>query len=308
MSKDYLQKYQSGEKRNWNELSFLSSSSNRLISECRSLATARGAKRSDFCLCEGLRFCETMLESSLEVKAVLLADTPEAEAYYEILAERFPSAPYYRYDRSLEKSVSAADTPSPITAIARFREIKGAPDLRKYFQDAGDRPAGPGAFILLDNLRDPGNLGTIIRTADCNGFQKIILAGNCVSPKNAKAVRASAGSVFAADYYALSLAEFLNLKEEMLAGDFSPPLITADLAGYNLADFAGESENEPGLKAALERGFILAVGNEAEGIAPELAAASDIKLTIEQRGLAESFNVAAAFAIISWEMAKIYFK
>lgn len=143
-------------------------------------------------------------------------------------------------------------------------------------------PAGPG--FILDDLQDPGNLGTLLRTADWLGLPDIILGRDCVDPLNPKTLRASMGSLFRVRlHWADSLAALL--------------LSAPGRAWLATMDGPPAPQVRPG-----PRDFIV-LGNEARGLSPTLAALPGLpRISIPGRGGAESLNVAMAGGILAWHL------
>ena len=134
--------------------------------------------------------------------------------------------------------------------------------------------------IALDDIRDPGNLGTIIRIADWYGIQNIVCSETCAEFYNPKVISATMGSFTRVDVHYLNLEEWLQQHTQ----DFK--IYGASLAGENLHEMTLQPEG------------IVVLGNEANGIRPEIAAQVNQLIKIPAFGAAESLNVATATAII----------
>ncbi len=150
--------------------------------------------------------------------------------------------------------------------------------------------ASDAPVLVLAGLSDPGNVGTLIRTAEAAGFAGIVLAGDAVDPFNPKVVRAAAGALFRLPVLSLAWDEATT----MLRDDGRPVVATvvADGADYDTVD--------------LRRAAIV-LGNEAHGLDPAQAADADLRITIPMAGPTESLNVAAAGAILcfaSWQQRR----
>lgn len=137
-------------------------------------------------------------------------------------------------------------------------------------------------IVALENISDPGNLGTIIRNCDWFGFDEIILSGECAEIFNPKVIRASAGSVFHVNISTEKI--FYSLMNSLRKKGFK--LLCADLNGVNLYEL------EPPEK------LVAVFCNEGSGPTNELLSITDLKITIPSRGKAESLNVASASAVI----------
>lgn len=133
--------------------------------------------------------------------------------------------------------------------------------------------------LLLDQINDPGNMGTIIRSAEAFGFEDIILMPKTCDIYNEKTLRASMGSIFRLNIVKKNLDEVKKLKEKYT-------MVSADMSGYDI--------NECDIDGKL----ILAIGNEANGLSDEIRKMTDTFLKIPMKGQIESLNAAIAASII----------
>lgn len=165
---------------------------------------------------------------------------------------------------------------------------QGVVGIFQFKQINADAFANDKLIVALENISDPGNMGTIIRNCDWFGVKNILLSSNCAEIYNPKVIRASAGSVF-----------HLNLVEK---NDFFGALTEYKKAGYEIvcADLDGENLNSYTSK----KKTILVMANEANGPSNELLKITDRKITIPKKGKAESLNVASASAVILSELTK----
>lgn len=158
-----------------------------------------------------------------------------------------------------------------------------------YFkQNIGDNFTNDELIVALENISDPGNMGTIIRNCDWFGVENILLSSNCAEIYNPKVVRASAGSVFHLNISQKN--DFIKSLEDQKKNGYK--ILCADLDGENLYTFTRSGKQ------------ILVFANEANGPTDDLLKASDIKITIPKIGKAESLNVASASAIVLSELSK----
>jgi TrmH family RNA methyltransferase len=141
--------------------------------------------------------------------------------------------------------------------------------------------------FVLDRIQDPGNLGTIIRTADWFGLPYVFCSTQCADVWNSKCVQASMGSVFRVKVFYLDLQAFL---QEVKAANPDFPIYAAALKGANV--YKQDLGN---------KGFII-LGNESQGIDEEILALADKKLFIPQFGEAESLNVAMSASIFAFKI------
>lgn len=155
-------------------------------------------------------------------------------------------------------------------------------------EEAPPERVSPGRYLALDTLQDPGNVGTIWRTADALGADGLFLVGNCADPFGPKAVRASMGACFRLPVWEVTPQEL-----QTLAQAAALPLYAATLRGDSVQ--LGQ--------APLGEGIVV-IGNEGRGISPEMLELCDRAVKIPMRERCESLNAAAAAAVILWEMGK----
>ena len=151
------------------------------------------------------------------------------------------------------------------------------------------RPAGEDVWVALDRVRDPGNLGTVIRTADAVGAKGVILVGDTTDPFAVETVRATMGSIFAVPVVRASSDAFLEWRK-----GFAGLLVGTHLAGavdYRTVSYKG-------------RPVVLLMGNEQQGLPENLAAACDRLVRIPQAGRADSLNLAVATGVMLFELRR----
>ena len=174
-------------------------------------------------------------------------------------------------------------TPQGLLAVCGFVDVPLAEVAR----------AAPALVALLANVRDPGNAGTVLRTADAAGAHAVVFADASVDPYNGKCVRASAGSLFHLPVVAGTRLEeaVVTLREAGLR------IVAAD-------GRAGRSLDDPEVRARLAGPTSWMFGNEAWGLPPELVALADEPVAVPIYGRAESLNLAAAAAVCLYASAR----
>jgi len=165
--------------------------------------------------------------------------------------------------------------PQGIIGVFRIHEIKKIEHIKSNI------------IVFLENISDPGNLGTIIRICDWFGIDTILSSDNTVDAYNPKVIRSSMGSIFHLDIIDDFKVDSLDILKNK-----GYKLVCSDLRGDNLYDFKIQDK------------IIVAFSNEATGPSEELLNKSDYKVTIPKIGKAESLNVAAASAVILAELTK----
>lgn len=171
-----------------------------------------------------------------------------------------------------------SDTKSP-QGIAGVFYQKEEEKLKKY---------SGNLIVALENISDPGNLGTIIRNCDWFGIKEIILDKNCAEIYNPKVLRSSMGSIFHLSIFEEK--DFIDFLKQTKEKKYN--IVTSDLNGINLYEFKSEAKK------------IVVFCNEAKGPSEELLKITDRKITIPGKGKAESLNVASASAVILSELTK----
>ncbi|MDP3581858.1 MAG: RNA methyltransferase [Ignavibacteria bacterium] len=174
--------------------------------------------------------------------------------------------------------------------LCRLADVKTPQEVVAVFYDDDKKDKEPKGelIVALENINDPGNLGTIIRSSDWFGVSTILLSENCAEIYNPKVIRASAGSVFHLDIFESK--NFYQQLEELKAKNYK--ICCADLTGENIYNSAKHTN------------LVLVMANEANGPTDELLSVCDLKITIPKKGNAESLNVASASAIILSELTK----
>lgn len=226
-------------------------------------------------VCEGEKMLGEALSSGIEIHDILVAD--EAELDTELLHRaEGQGAKLYTCPASLLSKVSNVKTPQGVVfscerSVAELDVLRGAKRL-----------------MVLEGLQDPGNLGTIIRTADAFALDGIILCEGCVDPTSPKVVRATMGAAFRLPIAAAGLeqtVEFLN-KQNL-------PLYAAALSESSV----------PLTRVDLTRAAVM-IGNEGRGITKKAAALCTQQIIIPMDGRAESLNASVAASIIMYEMSR----
>lgn len=173
--------------------------------------------------------------------------------------------------------VAGTVTPQPVLAIARALDVE-LDDL-----------AGASLVVVCVEVRDPGNLGTVLRSAEASGVGGIICCDGSVDVYNPKCVRASAGSLF---------------HTRVVAGG-DPVKVLGTLGGWGLRCLGTRpADGEPYYQADLAAPTALVLGNEAHGLPASAAAALDGWVTIPMAGRADSLNVGMAAAVLCFEAAR----
>jgi TrmH family RNA methyltransferase len=264
------------------------------VKTARRLARRNSRAEERLFLAEGAKALTEALHHPGGVAEVFA--TAEASTQYAALRKAVEDAgiPWHLAGEEAIVSLSGAVTPQGIVAVCQFLDV----DLDTVLHPPRDEerspePAVVPPVVICADVRDPGNAGTVIRTADASGARGVVLAGHSVDPYNDKTVRATVGSL-----WHLPLA---------LADDPADVVRRARDAGFLVlaADGAGETDlfeaEDSGL---LDQPVAWLFGNEAWGLPDDLAAMADHRVSIPILGRAESLNLSTAAAICLYASAR----
>jgi TrmH family RNA methyltransferase len=254
------------------------SKDNARLKELRKAMAASGRSAQGRVGIEGPHLIEEALRAGLRVTTIFIAQ--EDERLLSALRVP-PEIEILRLPAKLLDSALATETPQPIAALVD-------PPAWAWAHLLGARPKGAELVVVLAGIQDPGNLGTILRSAEAFGAAGVVSLPGTVSAWNPKAVRASAGSVFRVPLLAASERECLEELHEAGLKVLATTVHAAQPA--ELVDMAGP--------------VALIIGNEGSGVADELAAKADARVTIPCPGPVESLNAAVAASVLLYEAAR----
>lgn len=258
----------------------ITSRQNPLVKAAAQLAASAQARREQgLFLCEGARLCEDCARSGVWIETCFF--TQEAgQKYAGYLAAVLKAArEAYQVEGHVAQLLSTTKSPQGIFCVCK------SPAAHALGCTLG------GPVLVLENLQDPGNLGTILRTAEALGVGQVSLLGDCCDPYSPKVLRASMGAVFR-----------LSLAAEASAGQLVQALRGQ---GYRLHGAVPDRAAHPVTEMDFTKGaHALFIGNEGTGLTKETIALCDGLVTIPMAGRAESLNAAAAATILLWELQR----
>lgn len=235
----------------------ITSKSNPLIKEISKLSDKKYRREFNKYIVEGTKPVNECLASAYEVEKIICS---------EELASAYPNAVVVSND--VFQYISSEKTPQGVMAVVKLPQTA---------------PIAPqGSCILLDNIQDPGNLGTIIRTANAAGYNEIYLL-DCTDAFSPKAVRASMSGIFFVKVYRCSRNEIFSLFKDV-------PLICADMDGDNIFEFVPPDK------------YCLCIGNEGNGIGDDIIDRSKYRIRIPMSGTCESLNAAVSAGIAMYQL------
>ena len=266
------------------------------------LAQAKARRKAGEFICEGERLCaevppelirEVWMSQSFSAQQDLSGIIPGAD---ERTSPDLAEAPKrFVVPDSLFRSMGDTATPQGILTVCRMPEQAALPGLREPSSSPEtDEPAGSVApdekILMLEGLQDPGNLGTIFRTAEAAGISRIILDRNCVDVFSPKVVRATMGSVFRVPFAVCEDLPALAGRLSALGWKTFAACLGAD-TDYREADYSGACA--------------VLIGNEGNGLTDAAVAAATGRVIIPMRGQIESLNAAVAAALLMYEATRM---
>lgn len=259
----------------------VTSLANPIIKDIKALSLKKARDESRTFLAEGLKLVIDALDRGWTIRTLVYAKAGKGKPLVEKVAARTVAAGglVLEVSEKVMSSITRRENPQMVAAVfeQRWTALK---DIQ---------PKGSETWVALDRVRDPGNLGTIIRTADATGAAGVILVGDCTDPFSMETVRATMGSMFALPLVKTTPADLLKWKKSVDAR-----LVATHLAGavdYRTIDY----KSKP---------VILMMGNEQSGLPDELAQAADKLARIPQVGMADSLNLAVATGVMLFEVRR----
>ena len=256
----------------------VTSLANPIIKDIKALSDKKTREQSGTFMAEGLKLVIDAIELGWTIRTLVYAKAAKGKPLVEQMAAKTVASGglVLEVSEKVLSSVTRRDNPQMVVGIF---ETRWKP-LRDIHPQQGE------TWIALDRVRDPGNLGTIIRTADAAGASGVILVGETTDPFSLETVRATMGSVFAVPVTRASPEDFIAWKKT--AG---VSVVATHLAGsvdYRTIDYK-------------KKPVVILMGNEQSGLPDQLASQADALARIPQQGLADSLNLAVASAVMLFE-------
>lgn len=252
----------------------VTSLSNPTVKAVRALHLRKERDQTGLFVAEGLKIVTEAVELGFAPRILMYGKDAEGHPLLRqaVEATRRAGGEVIEVTHDILAKVSRRDNPQAVVGV--FAQV--FTPLRDLKPDAAP------CFVGLHRVRDPGNLGTIVRTADAAGCGAVILVGECCDPYSVEAVRATMGSVFAVPIVKATEAEFAAWRAAW-PGSVVGTLLTATV-DHRQAQY---------VKPAL-----VLMGNEQQGLTPDLAALCDVNVKIPMRGRADSLNLSVATGIM----------
>jgi TrmH family RNA methyltransferase len=235
---------------------------------------------------EGVELLRAALRAGAAIESVYLAPEGAGDPLIRSTCDRAleAGARVFTLAPGVLERVADTVTPQPVLTVLPMLEAPVLDPAAEY--PAAQHPAAQPLIVVLVDVRDPGNAGTVLRTADASGVSSVIFSGASVDPYNPKTVRASAGSLFHVPF---------SIEPD-------PVALATSLAGRGyrtLATVVRDGDDYAALDWSIPTALCL--GNEASGLGPEALGAIGGAVAIPMEGRAESLNVGVACAVLCFE-------
>ncbi|MFI0844783.1 TrmH family RNA methyltransferase [Mesorhizobium sp. IMUNJ 23232] len=263
----------------------VSSLANPLVKDLKALALKKFRDQQNAFLAEGLKLVIDALDLGWRVKTLVFAKSALGNPAVEKVAARVVAkgGDVLEVSEKILAAITRRDNPQTVIGVFEQRLTKLA-DIR---------PSDGDVWVALDRVRDPGNLGTVLRTADAVGAKGIILVGETTDPFALETVRATMGSIFAVPVSRATPEAFLAWRKGL-----SALLVGTHLKGavdYRSVDYT-------------RKPVVLLMGNEQQGLPDALAETCDRLVRIPQAGRADSLNLAVATSVMLFEIRRAALK
>ncbi len=255
----------------------ITSTANDQVKSARALRDKKARRATGLFLAEGLRIATEARDCGILPEQLFLSETGLSHSLASALADATLAngGEVFRTTEAILTKLSGKDNPQAVVGVYRERLTPLA---------TIDRDSAP-IWLVAQALRDPGNLGTMLRTGDAVGAGGVILIDDCVDPFSVETVRASMGAIFTQVVAHASWSDFITW---LRAG---PGQLVATSLAADSIDYRAPSYPAPT--------FVL-IGNEARGLPADYEAAADVRVRMPMRGKADSLNAAVAAAVMAY--------
>lgn len=243
------------------------------------ISNPKKRKQDDVFLIEGLRLCEEAVKNNVDIIKVFY--TSKFYQKHNSLINTIISANNsqgYIVNETVMEYISDTETPQGIVCLCKMIDKNISIDTIKSYSK----------IILLENLQNPSNLGSIFRSLDAFGVDLVIISSDSCDVYNPKSLRGSMGAIFK-----------LNI---MIENNISGLLVALKKEGFNICSAVPSNKAESVKILGDLKKVVAILGNEGNGISKKIIELSDRHIVIPMRENCESLNVAVAAGIISWEM------
>lgn len=259
----------------------VTSLANPIVKDIKALALKKFRDQQNAFMAEGLKLVIDALDLGWTIRTLVFAKSGLGNPAVEKVAARTVAAGGLVLEVNDKVIAAITRRENPQMVVGVFEQ--------RWTALADVKPDGNDVWVALDRVRDPGNLGTVIRTVDAVGAKGVILVGDTTDPFAVETVRATMGSIFAVPVVRAGEQAFLSWRK-----GFAGLVAGTHLKGsvdYRSVDYRG-------------RPVVLLMGNEQQGLPVELAETCDRLVRIPQSGRADSLNLAVATGVMLYEVRR----
>lgn len=272
----------------------IQSRQNRAVVELCKLTERKHREEKHLFRFDGIKLLHEAIEKNLEITAVFLKEDKAREIYF-FLEEKYGEDILGRLGNvkvvttDVFEKISEEKSPEGVITIAKY--IDKFEKFATIYNSADFFKVKKHPIVLLESVRDPSNLGAIIRSAAALGVQALIISKDCADLYHPKTIRASMGTIFAQQIYRVddliaTVKELQNSGRRVFAATLNDRAVVLG-------------------KFLLSAGDCVVIGNEGHGLSQETVNACDHSIFIPMQPMAESFNAAVAASILMWEFSKL---
>ncbi len=259
----------------------ITSRSNKTVTDTAALHDKKYRDKARLFLLEGVKLFKEAVASGIELEAVFAT-----EKNYRMCCEMLPEGKVIEVSDGVFEKISTEKSPQGIICTAKY--IDKIHIINKIY-NIDDFLSQKRRIMLLSSLRDPGNLGTVIRAASAFGIDELILSSDCADIYNPRTVRAAMGTLFRQKVtYVKDLAETVCAMED---------------AGYNVCSAVLDEGAVRLDEMKIDEKTAFVIGNEGHGIDPKVISASGTKVFIPMSEGVESLNASVAASVFMWQSA-----
>lgn len=255
----------------------ITSKENKLIKHIIKLKEKKYRKEYNEYIIEGVKIVEEAIQEKAKIKQIIISEEAiNSELVQKHLKEDLTKIEYIQVPESIFKLISEVERPQGVLAVIEKEENDENIDLEQEI------------ILALDDLQDPGNLGTIIRTLDSVGLKQILISKGTTDPYNPKVIRSTMGAIFR-----VKIVECENLKETL-----------KKLQNNNFKIMVTDLNTEKSIYDINLQKNVIVIGNEANGVSEEIKSIADIRAIIPMFGKTESLNASIATGVILYEYVR----
>lgn len=255
----------------------ITSKENQLIKHIIKLKEKKYRKEYNEYIIEGVKMVEEAIEEKAKIKQIIISeDAINSELVQKHLKEKLQKIDYIQVPSNIFKLISEVEKPQGVLAVI---EKENGGEYIDYNQDI---------ILALDDLQDPGNLGTIIRTADSVGLNQILISKGTTDPYNSKVIRSTMGAIFR-----VKIVECEDLKQTLKR-----------LQENNFKVMVTDLGTDKSIYDIKLQKNVIVIGNEANGVSKEIKKIADTKAIIPMFGKTESLNASIATGVILYEYVR----